>query len=149
VSTPEWVRHSRWRVEKIRRAVEGRGSTADEDSSVASDFPSDGTVETLTVGVNYAPRKRADVLELDMGDGVVLYDSQSRLVHHLNPSASILWQLSDGAASVAQLAGEASEELRLNSEEVQQQFLGLVAELEMLGLVEDARERLKEGTGDA
>jgi PqqD family protein of HPr-rel-A system len=115
---------------------------------VASHSASDGTVETLTVAVDYAPRKRADVLELDMGDGVVLYDSQSRLVHHLNPSASILWQLSDGEASVAQLAGEVSEELRINPEEVRHQFLGLVAELDVLGLVEDAHEGHEEGTGE-
>ena len=86
--TPEWVSNrTDGRVEKIRRAVEGLRSTADEDSGVASHPASDGTVETLTVAVDYAPRKRADVLELDMGDGVVLYDSSSRLVHHLNPSA--------------------------------------------------------------
>jgi PqqD family protein of HPr-rel-A system len=137
------------RVEKIRRAVEGTRSTADEDSFVASHPASDGTVETLSVAVDYAPRKRADVLELDMGDGVVLYDSESRLVHHLNPSASILWQLSDGEASVAQLAGEVSEELRLNPAEVRQQFLGLVAELDVLGLVEDAHEGHEEGARDA
>ena len=116
---------------------------------MASHSASDGTVETLTVAVGYAPRKRADVLELDMGDGVVLYDSQSRLVHHLNPSASILWQLSDGDANVAQLAGEVSEEFRLSSVEVRQQFLGLVAELDVLGLVEDANEGREEGTRDA
>lgn len=116
---------------------------------MASHSVSDGTVETLAVAVGYAPRKRADVLELDMGDGVVLYDSQSRLVHHLNPSASILWQLSDGEASVSELAGEVSEEFRLNPLEVRQQFLGLVAELDVLGLVEDAHDRREEGTRDA
>ena len=116
---------------------------------VTNHIAGDGTAEILAVAVDYAPRKRADVLELDMGDGVVLYDSESRLVHHLNPSASVLWQLSKGDASVGQLAGEVAEELRLDPAGVRQQFLGLVAELEVLGLIDDANAPLEEGTGDA
>lgn len=106
---------------------------------VASHPGGDGATETLVVSANYAPVKRADVLELDMGDGVVLYDPGSRLVHHLNPSASLLWQLSEGDASVAQLALEVSEELHLDPSEVHEQFLGLVAEMDALGLLDNAR----------
>jgi hypothetical protein len=95
-------------------------------------------LETLAVGASYTPRKRADVLELDMGDGVVLYDPGSRLVHHLNPSASLLWSLSDGDASVGQLALEVSEELQLEPSELHEQFVGLVAEMDALGLVSDS-----------
>ena len=100
---------------------------------------SDGATETLVVSVDYIPRKRADVLELDMGDGVVLYDPSSRLVHHLNPSASLLWHLAEGDASVGQLARETSEELNLDSIVMHDQFTELVAEMDALGLLDDAR----------
>ena len=108
-----------------------------KDYLVASEPAGDGTAEVVIVSAGYSPLKRADVLELDMGDGVVLYDSESSLIHHLNPSASILWHLSDGDASVEQLAVEVAEELRLDPTEVRGQLVGLVAELDALGLVQD------------
>jgi hypothetical protein len=97
-----------------------------------------GGAVSLAVASEYTPRKRADVLELDMGDGVVLYDPGSRLVHHLNPSASLLWSLSDGEASVGQLAVEISEELHLEPSQLHEQFVGLVAEMDALGLLTDS-----------
>jgi PqqD family protein of HPr-rel-A system len=97
----------------------------------------DGSVGTIVVSGSFRPRKRSDVLELDMGDGVVLYDGDSRLVHHLNPTASVVWQLADGEASVDQLAREIAEELSLDLAETRQQVAGLVSELDALGLVED------------
>jgi hypothetical protein len=99
--------------------------------------PDGGVAVSLAVATEYAPRKRVDVLELDMGDGIVLYDPESRLVHHLNPSASLLWNLSDGDTSVEQLARETSEELHLELSEVREQFVGLVAEMGALGLLDD------------
>ena len=55
----------------------------------------------MSVPTAYRPRKAADVLELDMGDGIILYNHDSNLVHHLNPSAAILWALCDGDARIA------------------------------------------------
>ena len=98
----------------------------------------DGAPGALTVSPAYAPRKRAGVLEIDLGDGVVLYDPESSLVHHLNPSASIIWTLAEGEARVAQLATEIAEEFRMDRQAVEEQVVALVAELDALGLVEDA-----------
>jgi PqqD family protein of HPr-rel-A system len=110
-----------------------------EDDLMADHLGGDVTAGVLAVPDDYVPRKRTDVLELDMGDGVVLYDPASSFVHHLNPSASVLWHLADGDASVARLATEMSEELRLDPIETRAQLVGLVAELDALGLVEDGR----------
>ena len=92
----------------------------------------------MTVPPEYRPRKRADVLELDMGDGFILYNHDSSLVHHLNPTASVVWQLLDGAATVARLAEEIADEYGLAVDNVQMQIVSLVAELDAMGLVEDA-----------
>jgi PqqD family protein of HPr-rel-A system len=86
----------------------------------------------------YVPRRRSDVLELDMGDGIILYDDSSNLVHHLNPSASILWQLCDGEADASTLATETSEELGVDLDQARADIAALITELEALGLVEDA-----------
>jgi PqqD family protein of HPr-rel-A system len=106
-------------------------------ASVMDQTRDEGSVGTIAVSGSFRPRKRADVLELDMGDGVVLYDGESRLVHHLNPTASVVWQLADGDATVDQLAIEIAEELSLDLGSTREQVSGLVAELDALGLVED------------
>jgi PqqD family protein of HPr-rel-A system len=92
----------------------------------------------VAVPTEYRPRKAADVLELDMGDGIILYNHDSNLVHHLNPSAAILWQLCDGDGSVEQLALEVAEEYGLDHPQVEREIVELIAELDALGLVEDA-----------
>jgi PqqD family protein of HPr-rel-A system len=82
------------------------------------------------------PRRAPNVLELDMGDGVVLYDDASSLVHHLNPSASFVWHLVDGDATLDQLVIEISEELELESPAVLDLVRRAITELEALGLIE-------------
>ena len=99
---------------------------------------SDPREVVVSVPTAYRPRKAADVLELDMGDGIILYNHDSNLVHHLNPSAAILWALCDGDASVEQLALEVAEEYALDHEQVEREIAELIAELDALGLVEDA-----------
>ena len=99
-----------------------------------------GGAVSLAVARDYTPEKRADVLELDMGDGIVLYDPGSKLVHHLNPSASLLWQLADGEASLEQLVEEVSQEFDLDASELHEQFSGLIAELDALGVLHDSND---------
>lgn len=103
------------------------------------DSPEPSSSEGLLVDQDYVPRKAADVLELDMGDGFILYNHDSSLVHHLNPSAAIVWQVCDGAASIVQLAAEIADEYSVVVDNVVTELRGLIAELDALGLVEDAR----------
>ena len=55
--------------------------------------------------------RRADLLEInEADDGLVVYDPTEDKVHHLNPSASIIFDLCDGtrdAEAIAQILGEA------------------------------------------
>jgi PqqD family protein of HPr-rel-A system len=101
--------------------------------------PSGTGIDLEAAGLErYVPRKRSDLLELDMGDGIILYDDSSSLVHHLNPSASIIWQLFDGEADASTLATETSEELGFPLDQARADIAALITELEALGLVEDA-----------
>jgi Coenzyme PQQ synthesis protein D (PqqD) len=97
------------------------------------------TQPSFTVHPGYRPRKCADVLELDMGDGLILYNHDGDLVHHLNPSAGIVWQICDGTATVAELAADISSEYGLEVERAQTEVAGVIAEFDALGLVEDDR----------
>lgn len=94
--------------------------------------------EHILVPLDYIPRKSSEVLELDMGDGFIIYNHDSSLVHHLNPSASIIWQLIDGEATVEQVGREVAEEYGLDMSSTQDELAALIAELDALGLVEDA-----------
>lgn len=94
--------------------------------------------DAMTVPPGYRPRKSADVLELDMGDGFILYNHDSSLVHHLNPTAALVWQVLDGAATVERLASEIADEYGVPMENVTMQVSSLIAELDAMGLVEDA-----------
>jgi PqqD family protein of HPr-rel-A system len=96
------------------------------------------TSDPLDIPADYVPRKCADVLDLDMGDGLVLFNRGSSVVHHLNPSAALVWQLCDGVGTVAQLSDDIAAEFELQPVTVQEQVGRLVGEFEALGLVEDA-----------
>lgn len=108
-------------------------------------IPSDALGQTsasdqaLSVPADYRPCKSAEVLELDMGDGAILYDNDARLVHHLNPSATLIWQLCDGSGSAEELARDIAEEFGLDRGIVGDQVLTVIAELDALGLVVDGR----------
>jgi hypothetical protein len=93
----------------------------------------------LSVPLSYRPRKRADVLEVDMGDGLILYNHDGDLVHHLNPSAGLIWHLCESDVTVGQLGREIAEEYGLDVETIQAQVAEVVAEFDALGLVEDSR----------
>jgi hypothetical protein len=92
----------------------------------------------FSVPLEYVPRRHADVLELDLEDGLILYDRNANLVHHLNPSARIVWFLCDGETDVGELGNEIAEEYHLDPGDVAAQVAGLVAELDAVGLVQDA-----------
>jgi PqqD family protein of HPr-rel-A system len=86
----------------------------------------------------YRPQRREGVLALDMGDGTILYNHDSSLVHHLSPSASVIWSILDGEAGPEQLATEIAEEYGVDPLEVSKQVTDLLKELDALGLIQDA-----------
>jgi hypothetical protein len=64
------------------------------------------------------PRARRHGLLVDqVGDEIVVFDEERREAHSLNRMASIVWQLSDGAHSLTQIAAELTKELRVEVNE--------------------------------
>ena len=139
-----------WESREVRRAARQLASTMHycRGEAVATGQPQELVIDPLKNSIHTTGwgrwavlTERAVIAQVrggnDMGDGVVLYDGDSRLVHHLNPTASVVWQLADGDASVDQLATEIADELSLDLGSTREQVSGLVAELDALGLVED------------
>jgi hypothetical protein len=101
----------------------------------------------MTVPETYRPSKCAEVLELDVGDGLILYNHDSSLVHHLNPSAALVWRRCDGESSVTELAANIAGEHGLNTPDVLRQVSAVIAEFDALDLVEDSLDLLRETDG--
>jgi PqqD family protein of HPr-rel-A system len=112
---------------------------ADQDGQQTGTRPGEvGGEERLTVPLEYRPRHRASVLELDMSDGVILYDDAASLVHHLNPSAAVIWHICDGTGTLEELARDLAEEYGLDLDLISEQIAQVVAEFDALGLVENS-----------
>jgi len=108
--------------------------------SAERDRPHDPTDGEVRAHSTYVPSKGEDVLELDLGDGIVLFNGDSTLVHHLNPTAAIVWHLCTGEATVAELARDIAQEYDLDAFSTEAQVAGVIGELDALGLVIDSRE---------
>jgi hypothetical protein len=80
------------------------------------------------------PRKvqRLEVNEAD--DGLVVYDPATEMVHHLNPSASLIFDLCDGSRDVDGIAELLAEAYGLDAPPRSEVLVGL-EELARLSLV--------------
>jgi hypothetical protein len=59
---------------------------------------------------------RADALEINEAeDGLVVYDTAHETVHHLNPSAAIIFDLCDGSRDVETIASVLTEAFELEA----------------------------------
>jgi Coenzyme PQQ synthesis protein D (PqqD) len=128
--------------DETERSGEDDGATA--DTPIAIDVDQDVPQARVTVPVGYRPRRREGVLDIDMGDGFILFDDASSLVHHLNPSATLIWQLCDGTGTVADLARDIAAEYELDEPTIRSQVAEVIAEFDALELVEDARNLFSE-----
>jgi pyrroloquinoline quinone biosynthesis protein D len=92
--------------------------------------------ESLVDGA-FVPLRRDDVFEIDLGDGVVLYDPDPSLVHHLNPSAAEIWRLCDGRRTAAAITTHLAKTHGGGVDPVEEQVAVALGRLETLGLVKD------------
>jgi hypothetical protein len=56
------------------------------------------------------PRKRSDLVEVDLADEVLLYERHSHAAHALNGPAALVWRGLDGRTSIAELAHRLQKE---------------------------------------
>ncbi len=80
--------------------------------------------------------ERADAVYTVVLDGeAVLLDEGEDRLHLLNHTATLLWQLYDGAATLAELADDISEELGIARDEVLADLIGMSRHLAREGLL--------------
>jgi hypothetical protein len=79
--------------------------------------------------------RRLETLEVnDADDGLVVYDPEREMVHHLNASAALIFDLCDGTRAPASIAQVLSEAYRLDAPPLDQTIAGL-RDLEERGLI--------------
>lgn len=47
------------------------------------------------------PIRKPDIIAQDIGDETLLYSAKDKIIHVLNPTAKLLWELCDGAHAAA------------------------------------------------
>lgn len=93
--------------------------------------------QTPTVGLHTAPARGDRVYAVVLDGEAVLLDERENRLHLLNHTATLLWQLYDGVATLDELAGEISDELQLDRDAVSQDLVAVTRHLAEEGLLAD------------
>ena len=72
------------------------------------------------------PKVREDLAVVELDGEAVVYDEANNLIHHLNPTATIIFNLCDGQSTVQQLAGEISSVFDVEAGEVERQIRAIL-----------------------
>ena len=81
-------------------------------------------------------KKRTDLLVEEIEDEVVIYDPRTHRVHHLNPMASIIWELFDVSVSPQEIVKEIVDSLNAESQKVEKDVQETLKHLQGKGLLE-------------
>ena len=93
-------------------------------------------------------REGLTVVELD-GEAVI-YDEETSDLHHLNPTATIVFGLCDGSATIPDIATDISEAFGVPVNEVEAQVRTLIRQFRKVDLLEPTRpSRRREVMADA
>lgn len=89
------------------------------------------------VAPTFVPAPRPEVLDLDIGDGVILYDPEPSLVHHLNASAAEIWRRCDGRSPVSAVATDLAVKYGVSIEQMGKQVRLAIRRFDSLGVVRE------------
>jgi PqqD family protein of HPr-rel-A system len=90
------------------------------------------------------PKARADLTFVQIEGEAILYDPETVRLHHLNPSAALIFQLCDGSGTVKELARDIAEELGLPPEDTLRQVRQVVGHFKHAGILDGKRNKIEE-----
>jgi len=82
------------------------------------------------------PARRADLLTRIIDDEVIILDRERGQVHHLNVTASCIWNQCDGATSPDAIAGRLAAEFGREQHDLDADVATTLDEFRRLGLLE-------------
>jgi PqqD family protein of HPr-rel-A system len=83
------------------------------------------------------PIARADVEHVVVDGEVVVYDERDGTLHHLNATATLVWQCCDGRGAVDDLVGELADAYGAPRERIASDVHALLGDLRRRGLLRD------------
>ncbi len=81
-------------------------------------------------------KKRSDLLVEEIEEEIVIYDPRTHRVHHLNPMASIIWELFEVCSSPKEIAKEIVDVLKTDLSNVEKDVQETLGKLQRKGLLE-------------
>jgi hypothetical protein len=72
------------------------------------------------------PKVRADLAVVDVDGEAIVYDDRGKRLHHLNPTATIVFGLCDGRSTIPELCGDIAEAFGLPPLDVERQVRSLL-----------------------
>jgi PqqD family protein of HPr-rel-A system len=85
------------------------------------------------------PKTRTDLTVVELDGEAVIYDEQTADLHHLNPTATIVFGLCDGTATMAEMATDISEAFGVPAPEVETQVRSLIRRFRRAKLLMSSR----------
>src|SRR5437870_2741613 len=82
------------------------------------------------------PKVRQDLVAVDIDGEAVVYDPEEALLHHLNPTAAVVFKLCDGSGTVRELSEDIADILGLPIDRVLRQVRRVVSQFKQAGLLD-------------
>ena len=82
------------------------------------------------------PRAREDLTVVELDDEAVIYDEGTGDLHHLNPTATVVFSLCDGSATATELAAELAAAFGQPVGEMERQVRALLRSFKTATLIE-------------
>jgi len=82
------------------------------------------------------PRIRSGLAVEQLDGEALIYDEESGQLHHLNPTATLVFSLCDGNATAREMATDLSELYGVPADEVEPQVRTLIREFRKAGLID-------------
>jgi PqqD family protein of HPr-rel-A system len=84
------------------------------------------------------PKVRDDIAAAELDGEAVLYDERTGELHHLNPTATIIFSMCDGTSTIREMSGEISGAFGMAPDEVERQVRVLLRQFRKGGLLNGA-----------
>jgi PqqD family protein of HPr-rel-A system len=95
------------------------------------------------------PRVRSDLTVVELDGEAVIYDEETTDLHHLNPTATIVFGLCDGASTMKEISIDISEAFGAPIEEVEPQVRALIRRFRRVRLLMPSGSGAREGRTSA
>jgi PqqD family protein of HPr-rel-A system len=82
------------------------------------------------------PKTRDDLSHIEVDGEALVYDPETGAVHHLNPMANLVFQLTDGKATASESACGIAEAFGAPLDSVEEDVRVIVREFRRIGLLE-------------